>query len=205
MKNRLEKIRSKLSELKGERKRVQEDLKESKIKARRLQRDLGIAEKSLDVLRVAAQLTQKQLEYQVGNFVSLAMRTVFGDSAYEFKLKFEQRRNNTEADLLFVRNGQEMKPIFSSGGGAVDVASFGLRVAIWSLRQKKLRDVLLLDEPFKHLSIDLQEYAGNMIKLISEKLKLQIIEISHVLDIVDYANKVFDVTINEGVSKVKIL
>ena len=148
----------------------------------------------------AAQDTQQKLEFHISNLVSTALAAVF-DDPYTFQLEFVQKRNKTEAELWFVRNGEKMKPIDASGGGAVDVASFALRIAFWSLT-KKTRPLIILDEPFKHLSADLQNRASDMLKMLSENLGLQIILVSHIDQLISNADKEFKVSLNRGRSEV---
>jgi DNA repair exonuclease SbcCD ATPase subunit len=83
------------------------------------------------------------------------------------------------------------------------VASFALRIASWSMEYPRLRNVIILDEPMRFLSEDLQEKASAMIKELSEKLGLQFIIITHEKELASYADKEFRVTINKGVSNIK--
>jgi DNA repair exonuclease SbcCD ATPase subunit len=140
----------------------------------------------------ASEMTQKQLEFHISGLVSTALAAVW-DDPYEFKVEFVQRRGKTEADLWLIRNGSKIKPIDASGGGVVDILSIALRMAFWSLT-KENRPLLILDEPFKHLSNDLQDKAANMLKLISTKLKLQILMISHISKLVKNADKRIEIT-----------
>lgn len=156
-------------------------------------------QKARTVVQIVAEETQKKIEYQVSNLVSLALASVFLDP-YEFKLKFVMRRNKTEADMLFIKNGHEGNPIEIAGGGALDVASFALRVAIWSI--KPTNNVLIQDEPFHFLSRNLQNKCSQMIKKISQKLGIQFIIVSHIPEITDAADKVFNVSYEDGISKI---
>src|SRR5690606_33824927 len=106
-------------------------------------------EKAKKILQEVALKTQQQLSYNVSDIVSMALETVF-ETPYELKLEFIERRNKTECDIYFVRDGLKIDP-FSGGGGAIDIAAFALRVALWSMQQPKPRPTLILDEPFKHL------------------------------------------------------
>ena len=151
-------------------------------------------------VQIVAEQTQKKIEYHISNLVSMALSAVFPDP-YEFSLQFVQRRNKTEADLIFKKDGNEGDPLDISGGGALDVASFALRAATWSI--KPSRKVLLLDEPGKFISRDLQEKFGEMIKTISTKLGIQLIVISHIPEIISYADKVFNTTNIKGETIVK--
>ena len=129
------------------------------------------------------------------------MASVFPDP-YEFQLRFVQRRNKTEADLIFLKNGNETDDLINTaGGGAVDIASFALRIALWSI--KRTRSVMIIDEAFRFLSLDLQQKASDMIKQISTKLGLQIIMVSHLPEIVTSADRIINIEYKNGESYVK--
>ena len=147
-------------------------------------------QKARIIVQTVAEQTQKKIEYHISNLVSMALASVFPEP-YEFALRFVQRRNKTEADLLFMKDGNEGDPVDISGGGALDVASFALRVAIWSI--KPTRNTLILDEPGKFISRDLQEKFSGMIKHLSTKLGIQFIIVSHVPEIQESADKVFEI------------
>lgn len=147
--------------------------------------------KAREVLTLVARQTQQNLEVEISDLVTMAFAIVFQEP-YEFRIKFEERRNTTEADLLFVVDDQEIDPLESSGGGLVDIASFGLRVAFWKLSGK--RPVMILDEPFRNLSPDLQSGASEMLHRVSKELGIQIIMVSHAQDINEKADRIFRVT-----------
>jgi len=143
--------------------------------------------------------TQKQLEVHISDLTSLALESVF-DDPYELLVEFVQRRNKTECDLSFVRDGQKLGPLDSSGYGAVDVASLALRIAAWSMEIPRKRNVIILDEPLRFLSEDHQEAASQMIKEMSDRLGIQFIIVTHNSTLAGYADKVFRVQIKKGKS-----
>jgi len=159
--------------------------------------------KAVKFLQKVAQDTQKNLEFRISNLVSMAEAAVFPDP-YEFAVSFEMRRGKTECDLWFVKGGERMNPIDSAGGGACDVASFALRCAFYNLKSKRRgRPIMLLDEPMRNVSVDLQSKCSAMIKRVSEKLGLQIIMISHLPKIIESADKLLQVVQEGGVSTVE--
>lgn len=158
------------------------------------------SEKALIVVQDVAKITQQKLEFRISKLVSTALSAVFPDPP-EFKASFVIRRNQTECDLLFVENNEEQKPTESSGGGTIDVASFALRIARWSLN--KNRRTLILDEPFRNVSPDLQHKVSDMVSMLSEKLGLQIIMVSHADDINVSANKTFTIVKEKEISKIQ--
>ena len=146
--------------------------------------------KAREVINIVAKDTQQQLEMRITNIVTMALAAVFPDP-YEFKLVFNERRNQTEADLLLVRNGEELSPVDGAGGGVLDVVSFALRIAV--LLMSGYRRVIILDEPFRHLSADLQSKASEMMKMLSDKLGIQFIMVSHEEGIIDCADNIINI------------
>jgi DNA repair exonuclease SbcCD ATPase subunit len=197
-------IRSKLSELqqrRGRQKQLSEQLSDSKLKTREYYRDSRIAEQAQVLIQKVAYATQQQLQYRVSELVTMALSAVF-PNPYEFEIQFIIRRNKTECDLWFKRGENRMHPLSSSGVGAVDIACFALRVALWSLQQPRSRPTLILDEPFKHLSTDLQPRAIEMLQMLSKEIGIQVIMVSHVEDLIEGADRIFRTKLRNGVTTV---
>lgn len=159
-------------------------------------RKLRHHEQAREVIREVGLATQKQLQVQISELTSLAMESVF-DNPYKLIVEFIERRNKTECDLYFEREGNRIDPLGAAGGGTVDVAAFALRVASWAMKRPRPRNVLLLDEPFSRLKgrrANLR--ALQMVHQISKDLRLQIIMVSDERvdrDLIEQtADKVFD-------------
>lgn len=211
MRGRIQELRNKLQYLKGQRDQLQKTIDGLKDKIRDDKRTLIRYERALEIVKQVGLLTQKQLEYHLAEQVSLAMEAVF-DNPYQLKVNFQEKRGKTEAEILFVKGGLEFPPLGNAGGGTIDVASLALRIAYWSMRRdKKIRPLLLLDEPFSQLKGEIaNRRALSIIQEISHKLGLQIIMISDERvsreDIIANADWVFHVVQDKkGVSHVKVL
>jgi len=194
--------KNQLEQKKGMKKSIQKSISQTESKIKSNQRELRNVESAQAIVQTVGQKTQEQLEYHISDIVSLALSAIF-DDPYEFKLDFVIKRGKTEGELWFVRNKEKIHPLTASGGGAVDVASFGLRIALWSLQLPRSRNVIVLDEPFRFLSSELQPKAGEMLKMVSEKLKLQFLIVTHNQDLIEAADKVFQTTIKKGITEVK--
>lgn len=181
-----------------------ESLEQSKSKYEALiekyEKLLVATEQAQALIQTVAKETQEMLVFQINDVVNTALNTCFPDE-YEFKAEFEIKRNKTEAKLVFLKNGFEIDPLQASGGGVVDVASLGLRVAAWSLSNND--NVLLIDEGFKFLSRDLQPRMAEILQEISKKLNLQIIQVSHSPDLIENSDKIFVVKKVKEVSVVE--
>ncbi len=132
-----------------------------------------------EILQGIAKEVQQAAHTQISSVVTRCLEAVFGDEAYQFKIDFKQARGKTEARLLFVRDGEEIEPIDSTGGGVIDVASFALRLSCLILSRPARRRVLIMDEPWKFLSRDYQPLMRDMMEVLSEELGVQFIIVTH--------------------------
>lgn len=57
-----------------------------------------------------------------------------------------------------------------------------------------------MDEPFRQLQKDLHQTVANVLKEVSEKANIQFIIITHEKNIIQNADKSFEIKIEEGVS-----
>lgn len=194
-------LRSKLDRLKGAKEETKRTIERIGMELFELRKQSSHYEKARVIVKQVSLKTQQQLQYHISDITSLALESIF-DEPYELKAKFVERRNKTECDLLFTRDGEDLDPISASGGGAVDVAAFALRIASWSMERPRSRPVIILDEPMRFLSEDLQERASKMIKELSDKLGIEFIIITHEQELTTYADKVFEVVNRKGISKV---
>lgn len=194
--------RSKLNDFKTRRNVLTEQLEAEFSKIEDLKNLLDRVQNAQTIIQLVARQTQEQLKFHIESIVTMALESVFSEP-YSFQVDFEVKRNQTEALCWFVRNEEKVDPLTATGGGAVDIAAFALRVTLWSL--ENTRPVLVFDEPFRFVSRDLQRKAGEMMKLLSEKLGIQFIVVTHNKDLVEVADKVFEVSMKEGVSRIEEL
>ena len=120
---------------------------------------------------------------------------------YKIHIDFENRRGKTECDIYLTNvNGSRIDPLFSNGGGLVDIISFALRVSCWAVSNTD--NLIVLDEPGKFISKNLRPLFGELLKTLSEKLELQILMISHDDEFINCADKVFTVKKKNGISTI---
>lgn len=130
------------------------------------------------VLQTLAEGVQKLVHGKIAGVVSNCLSAVFPEP-YEFIIDFERKRGRTEAYLKFKRNGKEMNPLTSSGGGAVDIAAFALRVASLVLHRPRLSKVIVLDEPMKFVSAEYQNAVRQMLEGLAKDMSIQILFVTH--------------------------
>lgn len=204
MNNTLQNVRNRLEQKKGMKSQLQSQIALNRSEIASNEKLLHSHEQAREIIREVALKTMSQISFHISDITSLALEAVF-DNPYRLVTDFVQRRNKTECDLYFERDGNRVDPLSASGVGAVDIASFALRIASWSMNRPHSRNVIILDEPFKCLSDNYQEKASQMVKELSEKLNLQFIIISHNQTLASAADRTFEVSIKNGISKVKQL
>jgi DNA repair exonuclease SbcCD ATPase subunit len=173
-------------------------------KKHQLEERQKLIEQSQAFLQRVAQQTQEHLKFQVEDIVNLALETCF-PGEYTFQIMFNISRGKTDAELVFLdqKTGRQVDPMNASGGGVVDLTCFALRIACYAL-ERGIDNVIVLDEPFRFLSRDLQERAGEILRTLSKKMNLQIILVSHIGEIINVADKVFEVKKDDkGVSHIR--
>lgn len=198
---KIQHLRNQLEQQKGRRAQIVKSIANTNQTVKESKRSLRRHEQAREIIRTVGISTMRQLQYHISDITSLALEAVF-DDPYELVVEFVQRRNKTECDLFFVRSGERMDPLSASGGGAVDVAAFALRIASWSMQRPKSRNVIILDEPLRFLSADHQEKASVMIKEISQKLGIQFIIITHEPILASCADKIFETKIRKGITQI---
>ena len=104
--------------------------------------------------------------------------------AYSLEVGFVQRRGKTEAELSLRRGDVSLgDPLGSAGGGVIDVAGFALRLAALMLSQPARRRLLVLDEPFKHLSREYRPAARELLGRLSAELGVQFLVVTHAAEV----------------------
>lgn len=202
-------LRNILEQQKGKRAQLEKTLGDLVLKTKEMGRDLRRHEEARELIREAGLKTQQSLQYHISDISSLALDAVF-ENPYELIVEFVHKRNKSECELTLFRDDKKVKPLDAAGGGVVDVAANALRVASWSMKNPKLRNVIILDEPYKHLRGEEENRRVlTMIQEISQRLNLQIIMIGDVKVpeeiMVEAADRLFKVDIRKGISRVSTL
>jgi DNA repair exonuclease SbcCD ATPase subunit len=134
---------------------------------------------------------QQQCQQRIAFVVTRCLEAVFGDKTMRFSLVFEQKRGQTEVrGVLLDAEGHELDPINSCGGGVLDVAAFGLRLACMMLMRPRPAKVLVLDEPFKFVSSGYRPAITQLLQELSQEMGVQIIMVTHLPELMAIGHQV---------------
>ncbi len=161
-------------------------------------------EGAIDCLTSVLSITQEGIIHYIEGIMELALQYVHGEQ-YSARLIYEMKRNQPEVRIRILKDGLEMSPKFSCGVGVIDVASFALRLALWSIIEPRTAPVIVTDEPFRHVHGDsANEKIGIVVKKLSAELGLQIIMVTGENAMGQYADKSFRVTQQGGISNIMV-
>lgn len=167
---------SRLAGVRDDRKRHLETLQSTMDKLSEQKAEL---EEAVQVALSASHYIQNKLQFCITSIVTKALEAVF-DDPYEFCMSYNTRGDKTlEVSLVLKRDGEEFDPMTACGGGVINVVSFALRIACLLITHPTPDRVLVMDEPFVHLSKDLQVRLRGMLEELSHELHIQFLIITH--------------------------
>ena len=193
-----------LTRRKVERGRVETDLRHARERESEERERAVVFGEARDVVNSVMLVTQEQVRSHIEDIASLALGLVYGDG-YSLELDYEVKRNQTEITPYLVKCGHRSPPKDAHGGGTVDVCSFALRLALWSLMNPRPAPVFILDEPGKFISRDKQPMFAAMLNRLSIEMLVQIIMVSHAGCIMEQAEVAYEVTQTSGVSRATLV
>jgi DNA repair exonuclease SbcCD ATPase subunit len=174
-----EEWRAHIDDAKHERAAAGQVYRAARTKATTADADYYAAEEAQQVIQAVAEHVQEAAHDRIAAVVSRCLAAVF-DEPYEFRINFERTRGRTEARLVFVRGGEAVSPLDSSGGGVVDVAAFALRTSCLMLSRPPARRVMVLDEPFRFVSAGYRARVAAMLEGLATDLSIQFIMVTHI-------------------------
>lgn len=136
------------------------------------------AGKVKEIIQAFAKTVQEQTYGRMSRLVSECLKAVF-DDPYSFNIICEKKRGKAEARFVFTRNGEDFDPMTECGGGVLDVAAFALRLAALRPLSGKVRQILFLDEPFRHVSKNHSSRLAALVTSLSEQTGIQLVIITH--------------------------
>lgn len=155
-------------------------------------------------LQSLSDVTRVQVLEKISGIVTDALQTV-KDKNLVFQMNLTTRASQPVLDMnvLDKTSGQVFDVLTSLGGGVADLISITLRIALLCRWTPSLTRCILMDEAGKFISVKDQEVFSEFIRKLSEALNLQLIWISHSDVLTAQGHKVFQITKENGISKVE--
>ena len=92
----------------------------------------------------------------------------------------------------------KIDPKEQNGGGLIDILCFALRIAVFNISHTD--DIMIFDEPFRFVSKGLRDKVAELVHTLSDRIGIQIVEVTHVEELMDNSDKQFVIKKTNGVS-----
>jgi len=182
----------------GERRGLEKRISDMESEYAELKLDSATTEKAVWVLQQYAEVQQKEIIDKIENVVTSGLQAVFKNETLQFKLYYSETKSGSKKKaseitmaVFYDYAGEQVKGDIrnSFGGGLAVVVATLLRVVIVMLLGKKVRRILVLDEPLKDLSPEYPDqdssssgYRDRMAEFLrglTTETDLQLIIVSH--------------------------
>lgn len=162
-------------------------------------------QKCLAFLNGFVEYTRNQIKGKIEDIVNSALKCVFVDKKLNFKIIPAITKRGVNYELYIDTDGIVTPLTDSKGGGVLDIVTLSIRIAFVRMFSNMLRQTIILDEPFKNLDSERINPACEWLKVISKEFGVQFVIVSHISELIEGSNKVFQVVNVNGTSEVKVI
>lgn len=165
---------------------------------------LKLGQEGLQFLTDLANSRRGAMKGKIEAVITEAVRLIYGDT-YRVELSYSVKNNRSCLEIEMIRNtpaGEVRRDMSGFGGGMADTISVPLRLMVL-MGSKQTDKVCVLDECWKHMDLERVELVGKFLRLLSDRLGMQIVICSHHEKVREFADRTYEVAENSGVSKVE--
>jgi DNA repair exonuclease SbcCD ATPase subunit len=192
--SRIQAMQRELDQLTGQARHMASHGKEIQSEVVKLQAEIDRYDHVMTVLSTIGEQRQATAQAQIEALVTRGLHTVFGDEL-SFHIITSHRGKQASVEFIVrstLTDGRVIDTdiMAARGGGLAAVVGFLLRLVVLLLSKPAWRDsVLVLDEPFAHLSKEYVPLMAEFLRDLTDKSGVQIILVSHQDEFLDVADK----------------
>lgn len=196
-------LRANYDRLKARSTEIEALLLSKEIRARELKSRIKGLEDTKSVLNQAIKLTNETFKTKLETIATSAIQRIF-KRPIRLVVEYAVRSYGIETKLLIMENDNILDPESDMGGSIIEVISIVLRIVLWQMSSDNIRNVIILDEPFRWAG-KLIDLIGQILVELSESLNLQFIIVTHDDSLVDIANRVIQIERQGTTSKIVVI
>jgi len=186
---------------------LERQLQENEEKMLELAEQVGLAQESLAFLEDVANSRRGSMKGKIEDVVTEALQLIYGQK-YRVELVYTVKNNRSHLAIEMVRDIPEGEvrrdPTEGAGGGVSDTISVPLRLMVM-LGSRQTDKVCILDECWKHVDPERVELVGQFLKVLTERLGIQVLLCSHHITMRTYADQTYEVSEIEGRSELSVV
>ena len=165
--------------------------------------NLEIGQEASAFLEELANGRRGAMKGRIESVVTEALRLIYGNS-YRVELSYGMKNNRSSLDIEMVREtpeGEVRRDMNGFGGGVADTISVPLRLMVL-VGSRQTDKVCVLDECWKHIDVGRIEMVGDFLRVLAERLGMQVMFCTHHQGLRQYADRTYEVSEDGGISKV---
>ena len=169
-----------------------------------LPQSLQLGQEGLAFLEELANGRRGAMKGKIESVITEAVQLIYGPS-YKVELSYSFKNNRSWLEIEMVRNteqGEIRRDMGGFGGGMADTISVPLRLMVL-MGSRQTDRVCVLDECWKHMDLERIDLVGKFLRLLVDKLGIQIVMCSHHEKMREFADRTYEVSEAGGVSKVE--
>jgi len=167
---------------------------------------MEIAQEGLSFLEAFANERRGSMKGKIESVITEAMQLIY-DKSYSCELTYSVKNNRSHLAIEMVRKtakGEVRREIGGFGGGMADTMSVPMRLMVL-MGSKQTDKVCAVDECWKHMDGERVELVGKFLRLLADRLGIQVVFCSHHTTLRDFADKAYHVEERDGTSKVELI
>ena len=186
LEQKFEQITSELNNISGKFSLLKEQKQKTISKIESYKKQKIINEKCIEILRLVQENSVLKIKKGFENIVTDAIQYIKG-KGFGLQLEFTKRGNLQELNFTLYSPDchTAFDPKDKDAGGVLDILSLALRVVVLELYKPKIEGFLVLDEPFRNLSIKYLENARTFLGILYKKFNRQIILVTHKKELIN--------------------
>lgn len=190
----LRQMRSEFDRKLGEAQAVNRRKKQITVEIESLSTETELMANVSGVLQQLSRSVQERFLGSIANLVSDGLSSVF-KTQIKLLITPEVRNRQVTLDFNLENDDGTITPVTDArGGGLVTLCGVIFQMIMVRLMRDSVRQVIILDEPFAHLSDEYQPAAGELLRSMSQDLDIQVILVSHQSEVNEYADVIYQLS-----------
>jgi hypothetical protein len=168
---------------------------------------LEVGKEALTFLEELANSRRGHMKGKIESVITEAVQLIYGPT-YKVELSYSVKNNRSCLEIEMVRPvkaGEIRRDMNGFGGGMADTISVPLRLMVL-MGSKETDKVCILDECWKHIDTSRVELVGKFLRMLADKLNVQLLFCSHHDIMTDFSDKTYRVDLDaiEGKSSIDV-
>ncbi len=190
LKRQIEALDRKTANMRGSYDKVLSDIGVVDSRLSEIDAEIALEKRAQELLSKVSEATWIRSKGALESLVSKALRAVFTDRNYEFRIDQSIKRDVSSLTLIVVEGDVEIDIWAEGGRGVAAVIGFALQVAYLVILRPAVSRILFMDEPFAAVQKNYIPALSNFVRQVAKDLELCLVVITHNEEMAEYADQV---------------